>query len=221
MKYTDLCAQAEKALEGVTEGPWEFIPAGNRPDVCRQGKWVDGYICAVESQNFVEDARFIAFTRAWVPAAAAAIRELEAERDAVWPTAEDVAEASEDGKGFWKSCSGCHETNEGVPTGPLHPVLKCYVGVGCAECGGIGAIWDTTDYADMGDWLAKQMDAPAPDAVEALVKAANALHADMLERARVQIDAMHGDQYRIVNAGRTAWHDFDAALAAIRKGATP
>lgn len=59
---------------------------------------------------------------------------------------------------------------------------------------------------------------PATDAVEALVKAAVALHADMLERARTHIDAMHGDQYRIVNAGRTAWHDFDAALAAIREG---
>jgi hypothetical protein len=55
---------------------------------------------------------------------------------------------------------------------------------------------------------------PAP--VDALVKAAEALHADMLERARTGIDAIHGEEYRIVNAGRTAWHDFDAALAAYR-----
>ena len=73
----------------------------------------------------------------------------------LWPTKANVVEAAADGKGFWKSCSGCHESNEGHPTGPYHPALQCHVGGGCFECGGIGAVWDTTDYAAMGDYLAR------------------------------------------------------------------
>lgn len=60
-----------------------------------------------------------------------------------------VAETLGDGGGFWRSCSGCHELNEGHDTGPYSAVLKCHLGGGCSECGGIGAIWDTTDYADI------------------------------------------------------------------------
>ena len=78
-----LAAEAEQVLQGVTEGPWGFIPAGNRPDVCQKGKWVDGYICAVESQNFAADAAFIAFARAWVPEAAATLTALSAEAAAL------------------------------------------------------------------------------------------------------------------------------------------
>lgn len=59
--------------------------------------------------------------------------------------------------GFWRSCSGCHETADGHETGafPWSPVFKCHLGAGCRECGGLGAVWDNTDYAHMGDWLAK------------------------------------------------------------------
>ena len=89
--------------------------------------------------------------------------------DDLWPSREDVSEITEEGRGFWKSCSGCHELNEGYPTGPMHPILRCAVGVGCFECGGIGAVWDTTDYGAMGDALAN----PAADArAEALKEAA-------------------------------------------------
>lgn len=57
-----------------------------------------------------------------------------------------------------------------------------------------------------------------PDpAVQALVEAARALQIDLLERAQMKIDAIHGEQYRIVNAGRAAWSDFCAALAAFDK----
>ncbi len=31
--------------------------------------------------------------------------------------------------------------------------FKCYLGSGCRECGGLGATWDSTDYADMADYL--------------------------------------------------------------------
>ena len=55
--------------------------------------------------------------------------------------------------GFWNSCSGCHETNEGAETGfyPYSPDFQCYLGAGCRECGGIGAVWDNADYSDIGD----------------------------------------------------------------------
>ncbi|WP_210171105.1 hypothetical protein, partial [Rhizobium sp. Root483D2] len=61
-----------------------------------------------------------------------------------------VADRVSEGDGFWKSCSGCHELNEGVPTGPYSEIMKCNLGMGCRECGGIGAIWDGTDYSIFG-----------------------------------------------------------------------
>lgn len=54
--------------------------------------------------------------------------------------------------------------------------------------------------------------------VQALIDAAKALHIDMLERAECRMDTIRGEQYRIVNSGRTAWANFDAALRAITEG---
>ncbi|MGE8519727.1 MAG: hypothetical protein ACN6OK_05740 [Alcaligenes faecalis] len=65
-----------------------------------------------------------------------------------------ISEAIGNGDGVWRSCSGCHELNEGMATGPFSKTFKCHLGVGCAECGGIGAIWDTTDYDAMADLMA-------------------------------------------------------------------
>jgi hypothetical protein len=82
-----------------------------------------------------------------------------------------VADALEYGKGFWRSCSGCHNLNEGVPTGPYSNTMKCYLGGGCFECGGIGAVWDTTDYAEMGRFMAEDVAAlPATEEKAADVK---------------------------------------------------
>lgn len=67
-----------------------------------------------------------------------------------------VADALACETGFWRSCTGCHETNEGVPTGPYSHIMKCHLGGGCFECGGIGAVWDRTDYADMGHFIAEE-----------------------------------------------------------------
>ncbi|OKP79815.1 hypothetical protein BTE77_06920 [Ensifer adhaerens] len=61
-----------------------------------------------------------------------------------------VTKELEDGSGFWRSCSGCHNLNEGVPTGPYSSIMQCHLGFGCRECGGIGAIWDNVDYSDFG-----------------------------------------------------------------------
>jgi hypothetical protein len=86
-QYTDLGEQADKALEGVTEGPWfpGGVNGGGRPTLvyCDDAT---GSAVADTVLQFVHrregeceaNANFMAFTRAWVPAAAAAIRELEA-----------------------------------------------------------------------------------------------------------------------------------------------
>ncbi|MFG1461788.1 hypothetical protein V5F77_02730 [Xanthobacter sp. DSM 24535] len=74
-------------------------------------------------------------------------------------SAQSVREAM-DSKGFWRSCCGCHELNEGYATGRYSPALRCHLGLGCFECGGIGAVWDTTDYEDMAAFMAAE---PATD----------------------------------------------------------
>ncbi|MCA0850074.1 hypothetical protein [Salipiger thiooxidans] len=92
-----------------------------------------------------------------------ALRAVTAERDRLREAREPILQNVEPDDGCWVSCSGCHETNEGYETGhyAYSPVFKCYVGCGCRECGGLGVIWDSTDYSAMGDYLAEEMDAPA------------------------------------------------------------
>ena len=66
-----------------------------------------------------------------------------------------VAEEVKSGSGFWHSCSGCYDTEDGHPTMQYaySRVLGCALGNGCSECGGIGAVWDNADYEAMArDW---------------------------------------------------------------------
>lgn len=83
-----------------------------------------------------------------------------------------IAEVLDEGDGFWRSCSGCHELNDGAPTGEYSAAFRSHVGLGCSECGGLGVIWDTTDYGAMASALAREEPAlraaPAGDVVEAL-----------------------------------------------------
>jgi hypothetical protein len=63
--------------------------------------------------------------------------------------AEAVKEQSE--HGFWRPCSGCHETEDGHPVGkyPYSEALGCSLGNGCSECGGLGATWwDLSGYSE-------------------------------------------------------------------------
>jgi hypothetical protein len=87
-----------------------------------------------------------------------------------------VAETLANGGGFWRTCCGCHETEDGHPDGhyPYSEILKCDLGGGCSECGGIGAVWDNTDYGAMAD----------------------AMHADMIarENAVLQPSAQSAEQ---------------------------
>lgn len=87
-----------------------------------------------------------------------------------------IAETLVEGDGIWRSCTGCHELNEGRDTGPYSQTLKCHLGGGCGECGGIGAVWDTTDYQAMADAMARDMAAPVaaqPTVKESLPVAAH------------------------------------------------
>lgn|GEM_PF-3001512 len=54
-----------------------------------------------------------------------------------------VAEQLAEGSGWWDACTGCHETEGGMPVGSYHysEALRCSLGRGCNECGGIGAVW--------------------------------------------------------------------------------
>ena len=93
-------------------------------------------------------------------------------------TTKRVAELVAEGDGHWRSCTGCHETNEGAETGdyPFNPVFKTYQGGGCGECGGIGVVWDDIDYADYAEFcLNADDDAPSLAAQDGLVEALEGL----------------------------------------------
>lgn len=47
------------------------------------------------------------------------------------------------GRGFWQPCPECHkqtDKGEGYEY-PISEVFQCHVGLGCANCGGIGVVW--------------------------------------------------------------------------------
>lgn len=72
----------------------------------------------------------------------------------------NVRERLAEGDGVWITCTGCHESEDGHDVGyyPHSEVFGCKLGGGCGECGGIGAIWDTTDYGAMADDMIKADD---------------------------------------------------------------
>lgn len=78
----------------------------------------------------------------------------------IWlATARNIKERIAEGDGLWMTCTGCHESEDGHDIGfyPHSDVFGCKLGGGCSECGGIGAVWDTTDYAAMGEELSRQL----------------------------------------------------------------
>jgi hypothetical protein len=72
--------------------------------------------------------------------------------------AERVRERVSEGDGSWLSCTGCYETSDGqnVNGYPHSETFGCILGSGCRECGGIGAVWDNTDYEDWARWMIDQ-----------------------------------------------------------------
>lgn len=80
--------------------------------------------------------------------------------DTEWQSlARSVKERIAEAAGFWKSCSGCYETEDGqnIHGYPHSAVFGCELGGGCSECGGIGAVWDFTDYGQMADEMHAEM----------------------------------------------------------------
>jgi hypothetical protein len=80
-----------------------------------------------------------------------------------------VREQIEEGSGFWRECSGCYETEDGHPVGQYgySDAMRCALGSGCSECGGIGAVWDNTDYEALGhDWVAEERDVEVSPAAQ-------------------------------------------------------
>ncbi|MGJ7508710.1 hypothetical protein [Variovorax sp. GT1P44] len=85
-------------------------------------------------------------------------RAIEAAALAAAPDSRSEAELLRRGvsnsQGMWRSCSGCHESNEGHPTGPHSTIFGCAMGNGCNECGGIGVVWTSDDeFQAMADFL--------------------------------------------------------------------
>jgi hypothetical protein len=75
----------------------------------------------------------------------------------------EVARILKEGDGVWRPCTGCHELNEGHDTGAYSKVFGCALGNGCSECGGLGVIWDATDYEAMAEAM-MEAEAPTPAA---------------------------------------------------------
>lgn len=64
----------------------------------------------------------------------------------------------------WRSCTGCHESNEGYETGryPYSPMFGCHVGHGCSECGGLGVVWEYWSESDL-EAMARDDEPAAPE----------------------------------------------------------
>lgn len=76
--------------------------------------------------------------------------------------ARKIAEVMDEGDGFWKPCSGCQEGVDGYVSQtdyPFNRVFRCQPGGGCSECGGLGVLWDDTDYDAMATAMLADMKA--------------------------------------------------------------
>lgn len=87
---------------------------------------------------------------------------MRSELDALKARMAEVAreEAANGAACGWRSCTGCHESHEGVPQGEYSTLFGCHVGSGCSECGGLGVVWEY--------WTADTLDQMARDVSEPL-----------------------------------------------------
>lgn len=118
---------------------------------------------------------------AWLPDQAAPAPQRDAPAGGVPIELQGVTEALAEGDGIWRSCSGCHESNEGWPTGAFSRAMNCHLGNGCSECGGIGAIWDTTDYEEMASLADEHEPASPPLSAQPAAELKRFLHLAAVE----------------------------------------
>jgi hypothetical protein len=155
---------------------------------------------------------------------APSLRLRRGETDLLRWVSDDITRLIKEGCGAWRSCSGCHELNEGHDTGPYSHTFRCALGHGCSECGGIGAVWDTTDYQALAalDHFAAPAEVPMPEAVGTrfdgtkLIKEADArTYGDAREAAgyaraglsSAAVDVLTERQRQISVEGWTTEHD--------------
>lgn len=69
----------------------------------------------------------------------------------------------------WRSCTGCHESSEGVPQGDYSPTFQTHVGFGCGECGGLGVVWEYWSKDGLDD-MARDLTTPPVDEAKVRVK---------------------------------------------------
>ncbi|AOJ07623.1 hypothetical protein [Burkholderia mayonis] len=155
------------------------------------------------------------YQRAYTEVATSCSRAMAAVAPAVPIELSSVAETLAEGSGFWRSCSGCHETNEGHETGhyPYSKILKCHLGGGCSECGGIGAVWDDTDYEAMGRAFEQLLAAPESASKAPASPAAEAVRIDVTYDDVVSVCDAHGITLPV--------EAIDAAVALINHFAAP
>lgn len=153
---------------------------------------------------------------------------LAAERERVKALEADAARIGEvvaEGDGWWQSCSGCLECEDGHPIGdyPYSDAFKCQVGGGCGDCGGLGVTWH--DARGLAEWCEEQAAEMSREAkAEARAIAAEAAAEQMRVTVSVQkMQCSNGDDFFVhfECAGRTGtphrfkerWHaEYEAAF---------
>lgn len=73
--------------------------------------------------------------------------------EAVGDELEAVPRVMAESGGWWRSCTGCLDSDDGHPTGhyPYSDIFKCRLGGGCHECGGLGVTWESGRGLEMFD----------------------------------------------------------------------
>jgi hypothetical protein len=117
--------------------------------------------------------------------------------------------------GFWRSCSGCHELNEGHDTGAYSSVFKCALGVGCSECGGLGVVWDNTDHQAMADSMAQGMNTPNAAPGAAIAQPTTVQQAPLIEQLGEALEFYVGQAHTAKGAAAMEafrqWQDLKTA----------
>ena len=139
---------------------------------------------------------------------AAAPAALEVKRDPLIEGLERALPEMDPEEGRWLTCSGCYESEDGHPVGsyPSSALLGCTLGGGCHECGGLGAIWDMTNYADFAELALAQDTATAVVVDEAMTRLAEVLPPRPLPNMdySYEVSPLHAEQLHIRFAALTA-----------------